>query len=102
MKFEIDVFWAAIGGLDPVATIKKLGDRVAQLHLKDLRKGTPTIYDESKVPQEAFKEVGSGAIDWPAVLAAAKAVGVTQCHVEQDHSPNPIRSIRQSIDWLKA
>ena len=102
VKFEIDVFWAKIGGLDPVATIRGLKGRVAQLHLKDLLKGTPTIQDESKVPKEAFKEVGNGIIDWPAVLDAAQFAGVTQCHVEQDQSPDPIASIGQSIRYLKS
>ena len=102
VKFEIDVFWAAIGGLDPVETIRGLKGRVAQLHLKDLLKGTPTIYDESKVPKEAFQEVGYGIIDWPAVLAAGEFAEVTQCHVEQDQSPDPIISIGQSIRHLKS
>ncbi len=102
VKFEIDVFWAAIGGLDPVATIKKLSPRVAQLHLKDLLKGTPTIYDESKVPAEAFQEVGNGVVDWPAVLKAGQEAGVVQCHVEQDQSPDPIASIGQSMKNLRA
>ncbi len=101
VKFEIDVFWAAIGGNDPVETIQGLKGRVAQLHLKDLLKGTPTIYDESKVPHEAFKEVGNGIIDWTAVLAAGEAAGVAQCHVEQDQSPDPIVSIGQSMQNLK-
>ncbi len=101
VKFEIDVFWAAIGGMDPVKIINSLKGRVAQLHLKDLLKGTPTMYDESKVPKEAFKEVGNGIIDWPAVLAAGETAGVTQCHVEQDQSPDPIASIGQSMKNLK-
>jgi len=102
VKFEIDVFWAAIGGLDPVATIRGLKGRVAQLHLKDLLKGTPTTHDESKVPKDAFQEVGRGIIDWPAVLAAGQFAGATQCHVEQDQSPDPIASIGQSIRYLKS
>ena len=102
VKFEIDVFWAAIGGLDPVETIRQLKGRVAQLHLKDLLKGTPIIYDESKVPKEAFQEIGNGIVDWPAVLNAGEFAGVTQCHVEQDQSPDPIASIRESIRHLKS
>ncbi len=101
VKFEIDVFWATIGGMDPIKTITDLKGRVAQLHLKDLLKGTPTTYDESKVPKEAFKEVGNGIIDWPAVLKAAEAAGVRQCHVEQDQSPDPIASIGESLKNLR-
>ena len=102
VKFEIDVFWAAIGGLDPIATIRGLKGRVAQLHLKDLRQGTSTIHDESKVPKETSQEVGDGTVDWAAVLAAGQFAGVIQCHVEQDQSPDPIASIGQSIRHLKS
>jgi sugar phosphate isomerase/epimerase len=102
VKFEIDVFWATIGGMDAVATIEKLTGRVAQLHLKDLLKGTPTIYDEGKVPADAFQEVGDGVIDWAAVLKAGEKAGVIQCHVEQDQSPDPVASIGQSIRYLKS
>jgi len=102
VKFEMDVFWVTIGGMDPVKMLKGLKGRVAQLHLKDLLKGTPTNHDESTVPKDAFQEVGNGIIDWPAVLAAAELAGVTQCHVEQDQSPDPIASIGESLRNLKA
>lgn len=102
MKFEIDVFWLAIGGRNPVATLEALQGRVSQVHLKDLLKGTGNIFDEGKVPKEAFKEVGSGAIDMKAVLEACKKTGVPQCHVEQDQSPDPLASIASSISYLKS
>lgn len=101
-KFELDVFWAAIGGWDPVKTLEKLAGRVAQVHLKDLLPATPTIFDEGKVPKEAFKEVGAGNIDMKSVVAAAKRTGVAQCHVEQDQSPDPIASIQLSLKNLRA
>jgi sugar phosphate isomerase/epimerase len=60
--FELDVFWIAIGGWEPIATLKQLKGRVSQVHLKDLKAGTPTIYDEGKVPVDAFEELGDGMI----------------------------------------
>ncbi len=99
-KFELDVFWAQIGGWDPIETLKKLKGRVTQVHLKDLKKDTPIILDEGKVPHEAFKECGNGTIDMAKVLATSEEIGVEQCHVEQDQSPNPIQSIGQSIKHL--
>ncbi len=96
IHFELDVFWAAIGGWDPVETLKKLGPRTGQVHLKDLKGGTPIIYDESKVPADAFQEVGDGIIDMDAVMRVATSQGVRQFHVEQDQSPDPLASIRQS------
>ena len=101
MKFELDVFWAAIGGWDPVETLYKLDRRVSQVHLKDLKSGEGTIYDEAKIPVDAFKEVGSGIIDMPAVIQAARKIGVVQCHVEQDQSPAPLKSVEQSVAYLK-
>lgn len=100
VKFELDLFWAAIGGWDPADTLEKLGKRVAQVHLKDLKDGVGTIYDEGKVPNEAFQEVGDGILDMKKCVEIAVANGVTQFHVEQDQSPDPLQSIRQSADYV--
>ena len=100
-KFELDVFWVKIGGWDPVETMQRLDGRIAQLHLKDLMKGMDTIYDEGAVPHDAFKELGKGIVEIEAVLKTAPKIGVEQCHVEQDQSPNPIDSIGVSMEYLE-
>lgn len=99
-KFELDVFWAKIGGWDPIETMKKLDGRISQVHLKDLKEGVEIEYDESKVPKDAFQECGDGTIDMAEVMRVAEEVGAEQCHVEQDQSPGPIESIGQSIKHL--
>ncbi len=96
VDFELDVFWAAIGGWDPLQTMRKLGKRLGQIHLKDLKAGVGTIYDEGKVPADAFQEVGDGTIDMKKIVEVASEYGVRQFHVEQDQSPDPIASIGQS------
>jgi sugar phosphate isomerase/epimerase len=101
MKFELDVFWVAIGGWDPLDTLKRLKGRVAQVHLKDLLTGSQTETDEGKVPAEAFKEVGEGCIDMKQVIQIAEDIGVELCHVEQDQSPAPLKSIELSVQNLK-
>ncbi|MFD7769217.1 sugar phosphate isomerase/epimerase family protein [Streptomyces sp. NPDC059787] len=35
VKLEIDLYWAAAGGNDPVSLLERLGDRVEALHIKD-------------------------------------------------------------------
>ena len=100
VKFELDVFWAAIGGRNPLTAMKPLKGRMAQLHLKDLGRGTAIQHDESLVPHEAFRELGGGSIDMLAILREAERIGVEQCHVEQDQSPDPIVSIGQSVEHL--
>ena len=100
MKFEIDVFWVKAAGLDPVAIINKLQGRVTQVHLKDLKDGLQLPTYSTGVPKDAFQELGDGIIPMEPILVAAKAAGVEHCHVEQDQSPDPLASIKQSIGYL--
>lgn len=100
MKFELDVFWVKAANVDPVTLIKKLNGRVSQLHLKDLKKGVELpIYNS--MPKENFKELGNGMIPMEPIIEAGKAAGVVHCHVEQDHSPNPLKSVAESVQYLK-
>ena len=41
-----------------------------------------------------------GSIDMRKVMKISEAIGVEQCHVEQDQSSDPIKSIYQSISHL--
>lgn len=59
--FEVDVYWAATGGADPVQVIKELGARAPLLHIKD----GPAV---EGVPMTA---VGEGKLDIPAIIQAA-------------------------------
>jgi sugar phosphate isomerase/epimerase len=90
---EVDVFWVKYAGLDPVEYINKLGDRVRALHLKDMQEG----------PDKRFAPVGTGIIDFKAVLAAAEKVGVRYGIVEQDRTYDKatIDSITTSLANLK-
>ena len=99
MKFEVDVFWVKVGGKDPVQLLKSLKGRVSQIHLKDLAKSVTTP-DFGGIPKDAFKELGNGVIPMEPIIEVAAETGVDICHVEQDHSPNPLSSIRESIDYL--
>lgn len=101
MKFEVDVFWVQVGGVDPSTLIHKLKGRVSQLHLKDLQKGTK-IPEFGSLPKEAFKELGNGMIPVEPIIEAAAEAGVDHCHVEQDQSPAPLKSIAESLEYLKS
>ena len=101
MQFEVDVFWVQVAGVDPVKLIGDLSGRVSQLHLKDLSADVPVPTYEG-VPKEGFEELGDGVVNIEAIIEAAAPAGVAHCHVEQDHSPHPIKSIRQSLKYLSA
>jgi sugar phosphate isomerase/epimerase len=101
MRFEIDAFWVKAGGLEPAALITKLSGRVSQVHLKDLKEGIKLPSYSTGLPKEAFQEVGNGVIPTEPILVAAKNAGVEHCHVEQDQSPAPLKSVKQSMDYLQ-
>ena len=101
VQFELDVFWASIGGYDPVQLTERIVDRIGLLHLKDKLVETPVIFDEGKVPEKAFKELGNGVVDLPTIIKIAEKAKIKYCFVEQDHSPDPLKSVRESVEYMQ-
>lgn len=101
VQLELDAFWVSVAGVDPVKMLHEWKGRVGLLHLKDKEKGAAVQYTES-VPKQTFKEVGSGSINFKALLDAAPAAGVRHYFVEQDQTPgDPLDSLRKSFEFLK-
>jgi sugar phosphate isomerase/epimerase len=100
VKLEMDVFWVSVTGADPLALIAQYGGRTALMHLKDKARDAAPRLDE-QVPPTDFVEVGSGALDFPAILTAAKKAGVAHYFVEQDQTRgNPVSSLEKSYKYL--
>lgn len=100
VQFEVDVFWLSVGGIDPVHFLEAHKGRVPLLHLKDKAQGQQVQYNEN-VTKETFKEVGSGSLDFPAILRTAEKIGVKHYFVEQDQTPgDPVASLKQSFTYL--
>jgi sugar phosphate isomerase/epimerase len=88
--FELDVYWLKTGGEDPVAMIEKMAGRVKLLHLKDA------------APDGKMTDVGSGLLDFAAIIAAGRATGVEHFFVEHDHPPKPYwPSVEASVGYLQ-
>jgi len=103
VKLELDVFWVSVTGNDPVTLIKQYARRLPLLHLKDKAKGFAPQTQEMKVPPTTFVPLGQGAVDFPAVLAAAKAAGVEHYFVEQDHAQgSPLDALKASYGYLRS
>jgi len=85
VKMELDTYWVQRAGEDPVAYLKRLGERCPLLHIKDMEAGE----------EQFFAEVGEGVLDWDAIFrAAAAAAGTEWLVVEQDQCR---RSAMESI-----
>ena len=59
---EVDTYWAAVGGVDPVGLLNRLGDRVVAIHVKD---GPGTAETKDQVA------VGSGSLPIRDIIDAA-------------------------------
>lgn len=97
--FEMDVFWAVHAGRDPVALLARHPGRWLLLHVKDMRAGAVTgLFSGHAAPTDNVP-VGSGRIDWPALLPAAQTAGVRYFFIE-DETPAPLQSIPASLRYL--
>ena len=102
VSFEMDVMWTHFGGGDPVALLNKYGDRWKLMHLKDLRKGTPKDLTGS-TPDENDVPLGTGELDIPGILKAAKKAGVKHYFIEDESPPHEVtKELPQSIAYLKS
>ena len=102
VKFELDVFWAARPGADPAALLRQYPNRWALMHLKDMRQGVATNVHTGAAPaDESEVPVGTGQIDYRAVLRAARDVGLAKYYIE-DETSAPFTTIPQSITWLQS
>jgi sugar phosphate isomerase/epimerase len=71
------------------------------MHLKDMRHGTATNdHSGAAPPDETEVPVGSGQIDYRAVLRAAKETGLARYYVE-DETSNPFATVPRSTRWLE-
>jgi len=85
---ELDCYWLTQAGLDPVEELKRYAGRARMIHIKDRKPGfaPSTVKD---VGAEHFTEVGTGTINWKAVIATANQIGVEHFFVEQDSTERP-------------
>lgn len=103
VKLELDVFWAAIAGQDPVAWINKIAPWMLFLHLKDLKKGSVVPRYTTKIPEDSFIEFGEGMVDLKGVLEAGKKAGLTYAIIDQDDTQmeDKIASVRKNTAFIK-
>lgn len=83
VSFELDTYWVMHGGYDPVALLETYPDRFRLLHLKDLRKG---VVGDYQMPSSRENDVvlGTGQVDWPAVLKAAQNTSIEYYYIEDE------------------
>jgi sugar phosphate isomerase/epimerase len=96
LEWEMDVAWVVRGGADPLAWIAANAGRITAAHVKDIApKG-------ENLNEDGWADVGHGTVDWPAIMAALRGVGVTQFVMEHDNPSDHARLSARSIAAAKA
>lgn len=99
VSFEMDVLWTIHGGGDPVALLKKYGNRWKLMHVKDLKKGIKGDFS-GHTPAENDVVLGTGQADWPNIFKEANKIGIKHFFIE-DESEKELVNVPLSIAYLK-
>jgi len=92
LVLEVDTYWAAVGGQDPVQLLKRLGDRAKFIHIKDGPVSTDT---------KAQQPAGQGKIAVWDVINAAQSLEVGVVEFD-DYSGDIFDGIAQSLSYLQS
>ena len=84
--FELDIYWAAHAGVDPLMLLERHAPRLPLLHLKDMSPGA----------ERADAPVGTGTLAWEPLLATALP-GTRWYVVEQDNPSDAIADVTTSF-----
>lgn len=88
---QLDLYWVAFGGADPVEVLGRIGKRVELAHVKDGLLGA----------EYHFKALGTGQVDLPAAIAALDPEVTKWLIVEQDLSDGDmLADVQTSYDFL--
>jgi sugar phosphate isomerase/epimerase len=91
VELEVDVYWAAYAGVDPVELIRRHAPRVALLHAKDMAGDA----GRNDAP------VGAGVLPWDDLIVAGEAAGVRWYIVEQDDPSDVFDDVQRSLRHLE-
>lgn len=88
MQFILDTYWVKFSGFEPLDYIGKLSGRLDLLHLKDYKK---SLFFKK------IEDVGSGTLDFGAILASADKAGTKWAVIEHDFTRNPYQTVENGI-----
>lgn len=90
ISFEIDTYWAWNAGRDPVEEMKRLGNRLLLIHLKDGEQGG------------VGKALGEGKVPLSEIIAAAETLGIPMVVESETLDPSGPEEVLRCIEYLKA
>lgn len=95
LAWEADIAWIVRGGGDPADWIRRYGNRISAVHIKDIAR--PGEYDD----EDGWDDVGHGTMDWGLLLHELKSTPCNLHVVEHDNPADDERFARRSIENIK-
>lgn len=94
--FTLDTAWALDSGEDPVELVRRFGERLRIIHIKDF------LFDEARSPRDVI--VGSGNLDLPALDQALSDVGFTGPAILEYEGDvdDPVPALKKCIEAVNA
>ena len=101
-RLQLDVFWVAVAGLDPLAFLEEHESWIDLVHLKDLRFPFTQTFDEQGVTPSAFRALGQGGLALESILSfCARLPRPIALTIEQDFGTLILEELAASARYLK-
>ena len=84
MQVELDLYWIAKVGIDPLDYFKRYPGRFPLCHIKDM------------AADGRMADVGDGGIDFAAIFASADLAGFKHYYIERDDAMDTLQSAARS------
>lgn len=88
VTMELDFFWVAEAGKDPLAIFESAPGRFTSCHIKDRNEAGEMV------------SVGDGVIDFKTLLPLAEEAGIERFYVEHDNPADPLVSVGRGFTHL--
>jgi sugar phosphate isomerase/epimerase len=105
VKFELDIFWMAAAGVNPIDYLNKYPGRFKLLHIKDASEAVRFTGDGGSPDQwiplfGKMADPGTGVFDIAGIIEAAKKSGAEHFYLERDLTPEPDKTLQNSFSYL--
>lgn len=97
--FEMDVYWFAHPGENPVEWLKKYPKEFKLMHLKDCKKGV-VGNQNGRSDVDTNVTLGSGQINIAEIVSEAKKMGLKYLFIE-DESTRVVQQVPKSLEYLQ-
>ena len=95
LALELDLAWVQKAGEDPMAWLRKYGERIVAAHVKDIAP------EGENAEEDGWADPGHGIMDWPALMAALRETGCRYLVMEHDKPADHARFASRAIETVR-